>query len=245
MISVDHAYTLYLNGQELSKGADWRKVQKLDVQNFMVPGKNLIAIEGVNEGNIANPAGILLALKIIDNKGEEILIQSGRDWKSIATQPNGDWTTLSYNDDDWSQVRDYGANHWDKLLDYKFGNLGKSFVRASLVRQHPFLKVLGRPSRENVTTSREDQTTLLQALELTNGDYLNNVLNDGAETWIKRHNSNANEIIEALYQKSFGRSPADEEKEVMLTALGKKLTVEAVHDLFWSVILLPEFQFIY
>ena len=245
LISVDHAYTLYLNGQELSRGADWRKVHKLDVKSFMVPGKNLIAIEGINEGNIANPAGILCALKIVDTMGKAILIQSGRDWKSIATKPDGAWTNLSYNDDDWGQVRDYGANHWDKLLDYKFGNFGKSFVRASLVRQHPFLKVLGRPSRENVTTSREDQTTLLQALELTNGEYLNKVLEDGAEMWIKRYNGNAHEIIEALYQKSFGRSPANQEKEVMQAALGKKLTVEAVHDLFWSVILLPEFQFIY
>ena len=44
--------------------------------------------------------------------------------------------------------------------------------RASLVKLDPFLKALGRPSRENVTTSRDDRATLLQALELTNGEFL-------------------------------------------------------------------------
>jgi hypothetical protein len=41
------------------------------------------------------------------------------------------------------------------------------FARAALVINNPFLIALGRPSRENVTTSRESQANLLQALELT------------------------------------------------------------------------------
>src|SRR3546814_15317732 len=43
------------------------------------------------------------------------------------------------------------------------------FPRASLVVNDPFLKALGRPSRETVITNRTSQASLLQALELTNG----------------------------------------------------------------------------
>ena len=45
-----------------------------------------------------------------------------------------------------------------------------TFARAALVINNPFLTALGRPSRENVSTSRESQANLLQALELTKGE---------------------------------------------------------------------------
>ena len=47
------------------------------------------------------------------------------------------------------------------------------------------MKALGRPSRENVATSRSDEPTLLQALELTNGAYFNQVLEEGASLWLE------------------------------------------------------------
>src|SRR5690606_27452560 len=61
LISVDHSYILYLNGKKVATGDNWRKVDKLDVGKFLRPGENIIAIEGTNEGNIANPAGVLFA----------------------------------------------------------------------------------------------------------------------------------------------------------------------------------------
>ena len=112
------------------------------------------------------------------------------------------------------------------------------------MKQHPFLKALGRPSRENVTTTRDDQATLLQALELTNGEFFNNVLEEGAEVWLERYGNNGSEIVDELYQKSLGRSPTGQEKEVMLSALGKQPKKEGLQDLFWATLILPEFQFI-
>src|SRR5690606_23167329 len=76
LISVDHSYILYLNGQQVAAGEDWRKVDKLDVTNFLRPGENIIAIEGTNEGNIANPAGILFAMKIDQKDGKGTIVQS-------------------------------------------------------------------------------------------------------------------------------------------------------------------------
>ncbi len=47
------------------------------------------------------------------------------------------------------------------------------FPRASLVVNNNLLTALGRPNRETVSTSRESQASLLQALELTNGTRFN------------------------------------------------------------------------
>ncbi|WP_425234369.1 DUF1549 domain-containing protein [Ulvibacterium sp.] len=247
LISVDHSYAFYLNGQKVSMGTDWKKVDKLDVTNFLNPGKNTIAIEGTNEGNIANPAGILFRMKIHQEDNLETIVESGngQDWKSTDVPPDKDWRDTAFDDGHWKAVRNYGSKHWDRLLDFKFGDSIPSFARASLVRQHPFMKALGRPSRENVATSRDDQATLLQALELTNGAYFNKVLEEGASSWLAEHDTNTENMVTSLYLKSLGRKPTKEEKGIMVATLGNSPDKEAVQDLFWATLLLPEFQFIY
>ncbi len=247
LISVDHSYVFYLNGQKVSVGTDWRKVDKPDVTKFLNPGKNIIAIEGINEGNIANPAGILFRMKINQKDSLETWVQSadGEGWKSTDVFPDKNWYSLEFDDTHWKEVRNYGSKHWDMLLSFKFEDSVPSFARASLVRQHPFMKALGRPSRENVTTSRDDQATLLQALELTNGAYFNKVLEEGASTWLEEHDNNSEKMVTSLYLKSLGRKPTKKEKDIMVFALGNSPDKEAVQDLFWATLLLPEFQFIY
>ena len=95
-----------------------------------------------------------------------------------------------------------------------------------------------------MTTSRDEQATLLQALELTNGEFFNKVLDEGADIWLKKYGSDSEKIIVELYQKSMGREPTDQEKKIMITVLGKEPKKEALQDLFWSTLILPEFQFI-
>jgi uncharacterized membrane protein/mono/diheme cytochrome c family protein len=207
LISVDHTYTLYMNGEKVSEGSDWRKVDKVEVSRLLKSGDNIIAIEGSNEGKIANPAGILFAMKVLQSDSAEVLIESGKgiDWKSTDATPEDGWVALDFKDQEWEKVRNFGSRHWDKLLSFKFEDNVHSFARASLVRQHPFMKALGRPSRENVATSRDDQATLLQALELTNGEYFNNVLEAGAGQWLDEYQQNGDRIIDTLYLKSLGR----------------------------------------
>jgi uncharacterized membrane protein/mono/diheme cytochrome c family protein len=244
LISVDHSYSLYINGDQIAEGSDWQKVAKLNVAEFLKTGKNTIAIEGVNEGTIANPAGVLFSMKVEYEKGDEIKIDSDRSWKSTADSPDDGWTTGDYNDASWEQVRNYGTANWGNLIDFKFEDKKDKFARASLVKQHPFMKALGRPSRENVSTSRDEQATLLQALELTNGQFFNGILKAGASDWLAQYKSDSKQIAEALYQKLLGRNPNQKEMAVIINLLGDQVQKEALEDLFWSVLILPEFQFI-
>jgi hypothetical protein len=245
LISVDHSYVLYLNGQKISEGTDWRKVDRLEVTNMLVQGDNILAIEGNNEGTIANPAGILFAMKIQYADGSEKLITSNDKWKSTDKQPGKGWVNAKYDDGSWQGTRNYGSSNWDKLVNFTFDNPEKEFARASLVKQHPFMKVMGRPTRENVATTRDEQATLLQALELTNGEYFNGVLKEGAAEWLKKYGDRNEEIVLNLYQKTLGRNPTDKEKGIMLSALQTDAKEEALQDLFWSMFISPEFQFIY
>ena len=118
------------------------------------------------------------------------------------------------------------------------------FARAAYVINNPFLIALGRPSRENVTTSRESQANLLQALELTKGERFGEALKKGAAEWKEKYQT-GDVIIKELYSKAFNRASTPKEFEVAKKALGNKPKSEDVEDLFWAVALLPEFQIIY
>ena len=138
----------------------------------------------------------------------------------------------------------------DSLIRYnpfgkgKFDKANQPFGRASLVVNNSFLTSLGRPNRETVSTSRESQANLLQALELTNGDRFNEALKNGAEQWLKKYGKREI-IIRELYQRALGRDPTGKEIDAASKAIGTSLSVEHIHDLFWAVMLLPEFQIIY
>lgn len=244
LISVDNAYKLYINGDKVSEGTDWRKVDKLDVSPYLKSGKNSIAIEGENEGAIGNPAGILFSMKIRYQSGDELQIDSDTSWKSTDKLPEEGWVTNQFNDGSWQKVKNYGSKNWGNLINFTFKSRNETFARASLVKQHPFMKALGRPSREIVTTSREEQATLLQALELTNGGFFNGVLAEGAAIWLEKYGNDSEKIIEKLYQKALGRNPTKDEKDIMMNVLGNDPQKEQLQDVFWSTLILPEFQFI-
>ncbi|HET9487829.1 MAG TPA: DUF1553 domain-containing protein, partial [Chryseosolibacter sp.] len=127
----------------------------------------------------------------------------------------------------------------DLGLDY-----GYPYTRASLVKNDVFLTALGRPNRENVITSRASQASLLQALELTNGELFNTALEAGAKKWKARFKT-SEELVRELYQQALGRSPDKSELEVAVKLLGPSPDEADVEDLLWSVMLLPEFQLIF
>ncbi|WP_247237361.1 DUF1549 domain-containing protein [Telluribacter sp. SYSU D00476] len=118
------------------------------------------------------------------------------------------------------------------------------FVRAALVKNDPFLTALGRPNRETVSTARTSQANLLQALELTNGDKLNQTLKAGAERWRTQYPA-TDALVRELYRKALGREPSAKELAVAEKMLGKSPSVTGVQDLAWAIVLHPEFQLIF
>lgn len=198
----------------------------------------------MNEGIIPNPAGIQFSMRVTFKDGSMIEHHADKTWKSTANSLPESWTGTEFDDSKWQEVATYDSDRWGNLIDFTFMDQKTKFARASLVKQHPFMKALGRPTRENVTTNREEQATLLQALELTNGDYFNGVLEEGASQWLERYGDNPDIIVETLYLKTLGRIPTSSEKEVILVALGDQPQKEDLQDLFWATLISPEFQFI-
>jgi len=106
------------------------------------------------------------------------------------------------------------------------------------------LTALGRPNRENVSTNRASQANLLQALELTNGNKFNSLLESGAKKWKEKYPTNE-EIVSELYKMSLSRNPEKSEMKAAIGILGSLPQEENIQDLLWAILLLPEFQLIY
>ena len=58
-------------------------------------------------------------------------------------------------------------------------------VRAALMKNNLLMRSLGRPNREQVVTTRPDQLTTLEALDLSNGQILTDLLAHGAANMLK------------------------------------------------------------
>lgn len=133
---------------------------------------------------------------------------------------------------------------YNPYLNQGYDQSSPLFNRASLVVNNTFLTALGRPNRETVSTSRESQANLLQALELTNGNRFNSMIRKGAESWKQKY-KNSDTIIKEIYMRALGREVEAREFKVAKKLLGDKPDTEAIQDLFWAIMLLPEFQIIY
>jgi mono/diheme cytochrome c family protein len=126
-----------------------------------------------------------------------------------------------------------------------FARRGPGPVRAALVPADALMRSLGRPNREQVVSTRPDQVSTLEAIDLTNGQLLASLLDRGARNLRKKHPDwSADQVAEWVYLSALCRQPTAEESATARRLLGSPMTDEGVSDLLWAVFMLPEFQLI-
>ncbi len=116
-------------------------------------------------------------------------------------------------------------------------------IRASLMKSDLLMRSLGRPNRDQVVTTRPDSLSTLQALDLTNGPAMSDLMATGAAKWRADHPSDsADETIDALYLATLCRQPTDAERKLAKQILGESITDNSLADFLWTLFMLPEFQ---
>jgi hypothetical protein len=111
---------------------------------------------------------------------------------------------------------------------------------------------LGRPNREQVCTERNQESTVLQALELVNGKDLSARLHEGARTLLASElgrEPDSGKVIGILYLRALGRLPEVEEVALARPLLGSPRAMPATRqegweDFLWVLFMSPEFQFV-
>jgi hypothetical protein len=160
------------------------------------------------------------------------------------------WENPDFDTDGWSHAVDLGpisAGPW-KLHGALTASLRRQVpsgqVRSSLFNEDPLTRALGRPNREQVVTRRDSIATTLQALELSNGTTLDDILKHGADYWLERKLP-ATDLARQIFSVTLGREPTGSELEASLGLLGAPASPDGVADLLWAIIMLPEFQMVY
>jgi hypothetical protein len=96
-----------------------------------------------------------------------------------------------------------------------------------------------------VVTTRPEQLTTLQALDLANGQILAQTLSRGAANLLKAHpTAMAEEFAELVFVRALCRKPTADELAAVRELIGPKPTADGVADLLWAVAMLPEFQLV-
>ena len=105
-IAADNKYSLWINGDRIGAGDNWRQLDRYDIQSRLKKGKNVIAVFAQN-GDAPHPAGLVARVTIQDQGDRTVLASSGASWKT-ATKPQPMWSTVEFKDDDWKPAHVFG-----------------------------------------------------------------------------------------------------------------------------------------
>jgi alpha-L-rhamnosidase len=151
-LKVDNAFTCEVNGQRVGSGSDYATVVKMDVKSLLTPGRNLLAVQAENQGDLPNPAGVIGCLKIEFESGEPLVVGTDGDWKSLNAKADA-WDAAAFDDSTWVAAKVLGPSTmapWggdsggDKNLGLTSPLLRKEFeVAKPVVRATAYVSGLG------------------------------------------------------------------------------------------------------
>ena len=228
IITCDNEYLLTINGKEIGGDSNWENVEAFDVSRFLRKGRNTIRIDATNLGGGPNAAALYACLKLESDR-ESLTFASDSSWLADGKP------AVELGPEPWgSRVNSQISEHLSRI------DSTTPKVRASLVNSTLLMRALGRPNREQIVTTRPDDLTTLQALELNNGAEFVDYLNRGSSELITLKNG----LIDHLYLTALSRPANASEQTVAREILGTLPTTESVADLLWTVLMLPEFQIV-
>ncbi|MEM7234067.1 MAG: DUF1549 domain-containing protein [Planctomycetota bacterium] len=262
ILTCDDHFILWVNGHRVLENEDWRTATSIDLSPQLVRGKNVIAVHASNwpdkrtkkglDIQNANPAGFFFSTLIeaeTRRKKHSVRISSDGSW-TWSPEPHGKWKRYAAPKGDWkpaSVIASFDAGPWnlgDSLRPHRGAiHSASGLVRAALVKSDPLTRALGRPTREQVVTTRDSLATTLQCLELTNGDTLARWLENGSKTWTSRE-LKWSDLVTQVYETALSRPPNPREVESFQALATNPVEKTAVEDLLWIVLMLPEFQLI-
>ncbi|HSU53749.1 MAG TPA: DUF1549 domain-containing protein [Candidatus Dormibacteraeota bacterium] len=267
VIICDNSFTLYVNGKKVGAGSDFKDPFLFDLRPFLKTGENTFAIDAVNHlrdnslpaadkpapPDSDNPAGLLFYARLRSTGSAHSAnsdFVSDKSWLCSET-PGKDWHNPNFADTDWQPATvlgDSGIVPWrisKGIITAKLASSHPGIVRAALVASDPLMTSLGRPNREQVVTVRPPEATTLQALELTNGETLADILKKGAANLASASGTPKDKLVPTLYARALGRSPTESELALARQTFGDTSQASNVEDVLWAITMLPEFQLIY
>lgn len=110
-IAADNAYKVWLDGQELGSGSDWRTLSIYHLEGRLKSGPHVLAVEGFNDND---QAGIILGMSLETDEGQVIQVRSDLSWRVVPNSEHG-WESALHAAPDWpnsSVAANFGRVPW-------------------------------------------------------------------------------------------------------------------------------------
>ena len=114
-ITADNSYTLFLDGQEIGRGSDWRTVTEYDLARLLNSGPHIVAVEAFNDRLQAGLA-FGLDIQLVNEEQSAIQIVSDDTWR-VAPTDDRHWLARKSAPPEWHPaivVGNLGQAPWDK-----------------------------------------------------------------------------------------------------------------------------------
>ena len=257
VITCDNGFDLYVNGKKIGSGDNWADPKSFDLSSALLKGANQFVIVGSNAGSSPNIAALFFQVNVSLKGGARVRMATDASWEWTKSVPNARGTFAAAGKAKaatkaaevvWQPVSLVKSEAWRKaevrMAEMLAGVDGTSSLpaRASLMKSDMLQRALGRPNREQIVSMRPNELSTLEAIDLSNGQALTNLLATGAAKLKKRSWSSPEDLTRWLYVSALSREPAPAELKVAAGMVGPDLSEQGIADLLWAVCMLPEFQ---
>ena len=248
LLTCDNGFTLYVNGREVKKSADWSKPEGIPLRGLLTKGSNTLLVVATNAGNGPNAAGLFFEAHVLLPNDQSVKIISDGTWEFSAEVPQTKDGTLDSMPSSWKPATVIPSlDVWTNAVSSNSGLLTQAMsgnlqmMRASLMKSDFLMRSLGRPLREQIVSMRPSELTTLEAIDLSNGSTLAGYLAQGAVHLAAQGASDKSALIERMFLFALSRKPSAEEQTIVAASLSDSPTPQEVEDVLWSIFMMPEF----
>lgn len=251
VVACDNRYWLFVNDSLVGSGSDWGRPDAISLQQHLRPGRNQILLIAQNLGEEPNPAGLIVELIGRLPDGTAVRISSDAAWEFSPRQGErvedrasytGPWepAVVVGGPDAWGEPVQTELRQWLQQL----AGQGLPMVRAGLMKNDFLMRSLGRPMRDQIVSMRPEGLTTLEAIDLSNGQQLADMLTTGARGLLARFGNDWEAMVQHVFWGALSRPASEQELGVLGQYFGRPLDSSQVEDFLWSVMVSPEFMFV-
>ena len=125
--ACDNHLVMWINGKRLLAGDDWNAPVTADVQQHLLPGENVIEVEGRNAGG---PAGLAVKLVYRDATNKTSVIVSDKTWQVATSRDSKTWSAAT-------ALGTMGVGPWGNV----FAGGGRATTRRGLFQVLPGFQI--------------------------------------------------------------------------------------------------------
>ncbi|HTI72808.1 MAG TPA: DUF1549 domain-containing protein, partial [Candidatus Limnocylindria bacterium] len=212
-ITADNSYTLYVNGKKVRSDDSWESVEYVDFTPLLKAGTNDLVVFAHNGGEAPNPAGLFFEIHWRFKDGRTGALGTDSQWTFVRAKPDGQGKVKS-PDTEWAAAAVIDGATWREQTAGGIGAalnqatlMNRPMVRAVLLKSDPLQRTLGRPNREQIVSVRPEDLSTLEAMDMSNGPMLANLIAEGSQKLVARKWKPSDALIEWLYRAALTRPP--------------------------------------